>query len=189
MMKVNYSAFDTLSADLPGIGNIQADPLFVRGGYWDDGGTPEDEADDVWVEGDYHLQSEGWSWDVLRGQWTWDEATSPCIDAGHPAVGLGDEPLTLAVDPLNRLGRNIRINMGAYGGTAEASMAPKGWALLNDLDNSGRVTQEDFVLLADRWLSAADALPADTTRDGLVDWADLVLMADQWLHTARWMEN
>jgi len=189
MMQVNYSAFDTLSPDLPGVGNIQADPLFAREGYWDDGGTPGDGADDVWVEGDYHLRSEGWAWDVLGGQWAWDEVTSPCIDAGNPAQALGDEPLTLGVDPLNRFGQNVRVNMGAYGGTAEASMAPEGWAMLSDLDNSGRVTLNDFALLAELWLTALDALPADTTRDGVVDSADLMLMADQWLRTALWLED
>ncbi|MGW8181479.1 MAG: choice-of-anchor Q domain-containing protein, partial [bacterium] len=47
-------------------GNIRQDPLLVNPGYWDDNGTPSDEEDDFWVDGDdYHLQ-----------------ATSPCIDAG-----------------------------------------------------------------------------------------------------------
>lgn len=172
-----------------GIGNISADPLFVREGYWDDGGTPGEAGDDVWVEGDYHLQSEGWSWDVQSGQWMWNEATSPCIDAGHPAMALGDEPLTLAVDLLNRFGTNIRVNMGAYGGTAEASMAPEGWALRSDLDNSGRVTADDLAMVATMWLDAQALLPADTTRDGIVDAADLALMAEEWLKTALRLED
>lgn len=171
------------------LGNISADPLFVREGYWDDGGTPGEAGDDVWVEGDYHLQSEGWSWDVQSGQWMWNEATSPCIDAGHPAMGLGDEPLTLAVDLLNRFGTNVRINMGAYGGTAEASMAPEGWALRSDLDNSGRVTADDLAMVAAMWLDAQALLPADTTRDGIVDAADLTLMADEWLKTALRLQD
>jgi len=52
----------------PGAGNIDADPLFVQPGYWDDNGTPEDTSDDFWVEGDYHL--------------LW---YSPCVNAGDPA--------------------------------------------------------------------------------------------------------
>lgn len=189
MMQVSYSAFDALSPSLMGVGNIEADPLFVREGYWDDGGTPGEAGDDVWVEGDYHLQSEGWSWDVQSGQWMWNEATSPCIDAGHPAMALGDEPLTLAVDLLNRFGTNIRVNMGAYGGTAEASMAPEGWALRSDLDNSGRVTADDLAMVATMWLDAQALLPADTTRDGIVDAADLALMAEEWLKTALRLED
>ncbi len=51
-----------------GAGNIEADPLFVAPGYWDDQGTPEDFSDDLWMPGDYHLR---------LGLWA-----SPCIDAG-----------------------------------------------------------------------------------------------------------
>jgi hypothetical protein len=36
--------------------NIQQDPLFVKKGQWDDKGTPNDPSDDVWIEGNYHLQ-------------------------------------------------------------------------------------------------------------------------------------
>jgi len=35
--------------------NIDADPVFVSPGHWDDSGTPADPADDIWVGGDYHL--------------------------------------------------------------------------------------------------------------------------------------
>ena len=52
----------------PGEGNIEADPLFMQSGYWDDNGTPEDATDDFWVEGDYHLLGD-----------------SPCVNAGDPA--------------------------------------------------------------------------------------------------------
>jgi hypothetical protein len=40
-----------------------------------------------------------------------DAVTSPCIDVGDPATPAGDEPQP----------NGGRINMGAYGGTAEAS--------------------------------------------------------------------
>ena len=45
-------------------GNIDLDPEFVAPGHWDDNGTPGDESDDVWMDGDYHLQP-----------------GSPCIDS------------------------------------------------------------------------------------------------------------
>lgn len=90
-----------------GDGNIDADPLFV-------------------AEGDYHLKSQGWSWNGRQGTWAWDDVTSPCIDAGDPASSIGDEPPCAEGDPLSdRAGANTRIDMGAYGGTAEASLAPK----------------------------------------------------------------
>ncbi len=49
-----------------------------------------------------------------RPRWVEDNVTSPCIDAGDPLSPAGDEP-----EPNGR-----RINMGAYGGTAEASKLP-----------------------------------------------------------------
>lgn len=94
----------------PGDGNIDADPRFVAPGQWTTAG---------WVAGNYHLQSEGRRWDVPSGSWVSDALTSPCIDAGDPAADLLDEPLTI-----DGQGINPRINMGAYGGTAEASLAP-----------------------------------------------------------------
>ncbi len=96
-----------------GEGNISEAPLFV---------DPNND--------DYHLRSEGWRWNESSEQWTWDEVTSRCIDAGNPGLSVGDEPITLDADPLNRFGQNLRINMGGYGGTAEASMPPYDWALL-----------------------------------------------------------
>lgn len=43
--------------------------------------------------------------------WVVDETTSPCIDAGGPDSSIGDEPAS----------HGDRINMGAFGGTPEAS--------------------------------------------------------------------
>jgi hypothetical protein len=94
----------------PGEGNLSADPLFI-------------DADD----GDYHLLSAGWCWSTKTESWTYDYVTSPCIDAGDPDSPLGDELLRVPRDPDNEYGVNLRINMGAYGGTAQASMAPPGW--------------------------------------------------------------
>jgi hypothetical protein len=50
-----------------GTTNIDADPLFSSPGSWDDSGTPDDAADDFWLNGDYHL---------LPG--------SPCVDRVSP---------------------------------------------------------------------------------------------------------
>ncbi len=181
--RVTYSV---IPGGFPGVGNINVNPQFVQSGYRDDNGTTEwwEYEDDIWVPGDYHLKSAGWRWDMASGQWTWDEVTSSCIDAGCPGASLGDEPVTLAVDPLNRLGKNVRVNMGAYGGTVEASMAPPGWMLLCDLDNSLTVDFGDFVLLAEMWLQTAEHLPADVSRDGMVGLDDLARLTEQWLDRA-----
>ena len=53
--------------------------------------------------------------------------TSPCIDAGDPDSPLRNELLSVPRDPDNEWGENLCINMGAYGGTAQASMPPLGW--------------------------------------------------------------
>ncbi|MGE5296042.1 MAG: hypothetical protein ACM3VT_14555, partial [Solirubrobacterales bacterium] len=74
--------------------NIQADPLFV---------DPN--------AGDFHLLSQTGRWDPIGGIRIEDYTTSPCIDAGDPTSAVGHEPTP----------NGGRINLGAYGGTAEAS--------------------------------------------------------------------
>lgn len=98
----------------PGQGNIDADPLFVRLGHWS-GGFGEGEDPDgpgFWVSGDYHLQSQAGRWDPYFTQsWVRDEITSPCVDAGDPDSDYSAEPAP----------NGARINMGAHGGTSQAS--------------------------------------------------------------------
>lgn len=68
-------------------GNIDSDPLFIDPGAWDDRDTPDDPTDDVWRNGDHHLDS-----------------GSPCIDAGTEAIMItedideGPRPLLNAYD-------------------------------------------------------------------------------------------
>jgi hypothetical protein len=154
-----------------GLGNIAGDPLFVDASNMD-----------------YHLKSEGWRWDTVSGQWLQDAVTSPCIDTGNPAMLLGEEPITLDVDPDNLQSENIRINMGAYGETAKASIAPLGWALLSDLDNSGSVEFGDLVVMAGVWLETGQNLPADISRDGTVSMGDLLRLSRDWLKTRTVLE-
>jgi predicted outer membrane repeat protein len=110
---VNYSCIQNWSGSLVGVGNIGDDPLFADPGRWDPNGTSENPSDDFWVDGDYHLQSQAGRWDPNTHAWAEDSATSPCIDAGDPNSPVADEPM-----PNGRW-----INMGAYGGTSEASMS------------------------------------------------------------------
>jgi hypothetical protein len=58
---------------------------------------------------DFHLKSTGGHWN--GSTWVYDDATSPCIDAGDPAFDYTNEP-----EP-----NGGRINLGAYGNTKEAS--------------------------------------------------------------------
>ncbi|MBP7050470.1 MAG: hypothetical protein KBE65_05605 [Phycisphaerae bacterium] len=94
-----------------GEGNIDVGPWFADAGCWDPNGTPDDPNDDFFVAGDYHLKSQAGRWDPVSGNWVLDDVPSPCIDAGDPNSPVGDEP-----EP-----NGGRINLGAYGGTAEAS--------------------------------------------------------------------
>jgi hypothetical protein len=95
--------------------NMSVDPCFVEIGHWDPNGTPGNLDDDVWIAGDYHLKSSAGRWDPVVENWVTDDVTSPCIDAGDPEMPVGDEP-----EP-----NGGRINMGAYGGTSEASLSPQ----------------------------------------------------------------
>lgn len=100
----------------PDFGNTYSDPLFARGGCWvdpDDAGVvlPHEDGRAVWREGDYHLKSAAGRWDPTADAWRCDETTSPAIDAGYSESDLGHEPIP----------NGGRINMGVYGGTAEAS--------------------------------------------------------------------
>jgi hypothetical protein len=188
---VNYCCIQGLTGTLGGLGNICADPCFVEAGRWVDANDPNvivepNDPNAVWLDGDYHLKSEGWYWNMDANQWDWDEVTSRCIDAGNPGSPLGDEALTLDVDPLNRFGENLRVNMGAYGGTAEASMPPYHWALLADLNNDGTVSFVDVGHYAQYWLDAGSELPADLDRDGTVDLTDYALLGQDYLLETSW---
>ncbi len=119
-MNVSVSYSNTLGG-WPGEGNLDVDPLFAAPGYWD-----ADE--DVWVDGDYHLRSQAGRWDPVTQSWVQDDVTSPCIDAGDPTAPVGDEPL-----PNGGI-----VNLGTYGGTAEAS---KSWFGGPTLDMLPRVAR------------------------------------------------
>ncbi len=99
-----------------GVGNINADPLFVHQGQWMDAEDPfvlcdPTDPNTVWDMGDYHLLSQTGRWDPAAMSWLCDGATSPCIDAGDPAGSTGDEP-----SPNGGI-----VNLGVYGATTEAS--------------------------------------------------------------------
>ena len=80
-----------------GEGNITADPLFV---------DPEN--------GDYHIRSERGRYWPEHDIWVLDKVTSPCVDGGDPDADTSNEPMP----------NGGRINIGAYGGTLEASLSP-----------------------------------------------------------------
>jgi hypothetical protein len=164
-----------------GPGNIDTDPCFVLLGYW-----IMDEM--TLIEGDYHLGSEGWRWNTDSKSWTYDYITSRCIDAGNPGSPLRGELMSVPRDPDNVWGINLRINMGAFGGTSQASMPPHDWALLADLNNDGTANFVDFAYQAQDWLITAPEQPGDLNRDGVLNTMDLALLAEEWLKMTVWAE-
>ena len=164
---MDYCCVQDLTSTLGGIGNIGSDPMFVDPNI-----------------ADYHLRSQGWRWNGGQERWTHDSETSPCIDAGNPGRALGEEPKTVPEDPNNLSAANTRIDMGAYGGTAEASMAPPGWMLPADMTNDRRVDWLDLAHLAADWATTGESMPGDLSRDGAIGGADLALLGNQWRHAA-----
>jgi hypothetical protein len=120
----------TIEAD-SGQNNIYTDPLFA---------DPNN--------GDYHLLSERGRYWPEHNVWVLDNVTSPCVDGGDPAEDASGE----------RMPNGGLINMGAYGGTAYASMSEMPW------------------------------LDPDVNRDGIVDASDLSELVDKWLEAAGWNE-
>ena len=89
--------FCNVRGGFPGQGNINIDPQFV---------DPNN--------GDFHLKSQAGRWDTASETWVIDTISSPCIDAGDPNTPIASE----------RFPNGDRINIGAYGGTTEASLSP-----------------------------------------------------------------
>lgn len=115
-----------------GMGNIGDDPLFA---------AP--------LHGDFHLRSQRGRFMVFKGGFgpaeelrVSDEQTSPCIDAGDPGIDFSAEPA-----PNGR-----RINMGAYGGTYQASASF--WKMSSDENRDFVVDVRDLKLIIGHWLEA-----------------------------------
>ena len=131
----------------PGEGNLDVDPYFVLLGYWDLNGTPEDTADDFWVDGDYHLQSQAGRWEHESQTWIQDDVTSLCIDTGDPNGPIGTEPFP----------NGGRLNMGAYGAGDKAGKSYFGepvceTIIAGDINGDGIVDDEDLAILNSHWM-------------------------------------
>ena len=123
-------SYSNIGGGWPGEGNIDANPLFADGDA-----------------GDFHLKSQAGRWLSDDGRWTMDDVTGPCIDAGDPLAPIGLEPFP----------NGGRVNMGAFGGTAEASKSYFGGPVCEtivagDIDGDCRVDFRDMSILLLRWL-------------------------------------
>jgi len=121
--------------------------------------------------GDYHLQSQIGRWDPNTQTWVTDANTSLCIDAGN-----SNSDWTAELWPHGK-----RINMGAFGGTAEASMSPSDAGNIADLNNDDSVDFQDHAYFANGWKKEQILLPEDLDRNGIVDFNDLQNFTDNWL--------
>ncbi len=135
------ASYCNIEGGWPGTGNIDADPCF---------------ADPCNV--DCHLKSQGGRWDANEGGWRMDDVTSLCIDAGDPIAPIGLEPFP----------NGGRINMGAYGGTAEASKSyfgepPCEVIVAGDINGDCNVNFLDFRIMALHWLEGSSPGCAVTT--------------------------
>lgn len=123
------ASYSNIEGGWEGEGNIDVDPCFADA----DGG-------------DFHLKSQAGGWDPNEERWTTDETTSPCIDAGDPMTSVRFEPF-----PNGGI-----VNMGAYGGTAQASKSyfgnpPCQTVMAGDVNGDCEINFEDFRLMALHW--------------------------------------
>ncbi|MCK4887780.1 MAG: right-handed parallel beta-helix repeat-containing protein [Planctomycetes bacterium] len=117
----------------PGVGNINADPLFADAN-----------------NSDYHLLSQAGRWDSADELWVRDDVSSPCIASGDPADWIGDEPA----------GNGGRINMGYFGGTSQASKADYCVGVMpGDVNRDCLVNFIDFALMTSDWLGSTIEQP------------------------------
>jgi len=134
-------------------GNIDADPLFA---------DPNND--------DFHLKSAAGRWDPNSKTWVLDDVTSLCIDAGDP-----NSDWTAELWPHGK-----RINMGAYGGTSQASRSLSDAGNVADLNRDGIVDSADMRIMVDHWgtdepLCDIGPMPFG---DGIVDVQDLIVLAE-----------
>lgn len=122
--------FSCVQQDSEGEGSISRDPLFAD-----------------FAGGDYHLLSERGRYVAAYKLWSFDTQTSPCIDAGDPSLDVGAE----------RMPNGGRIDMGAFGGTPEASMSD--WPLAGDINRDGVVNFADLAILCQDWLKQLPGSP------------------------------
>jgi len=101
---------------------------------------------------------------------TWSTLTSRCIDRGDPTSDW-----TAELWPHGQ-----RINMGAYGGTPEASKSPSTVGNPADFNHDGFVDELDMRLFSFKWLIEEVLLPEDLNSSGFVDFFDYAIFGNEW---------
>lgn len=151
------------------------DPVYVYRGnvwliWWDSLVNSDPQFADP-DRADYHLMSQAGRWDPNGPSWVADDISSLCIDAGDP-----DSAWVPEIWPHGK-----RINMGAYGGTPEASLSVSLVGRPCDLSGDDFVDGEDVAMFGEMWRTEKSPVSADLDQDGLVDFRDLSILAECWL--------
>jgi predicted outer membrane repeat protein len=154
--------FDGIYADLSilqknwqnGTGIIVADPCFAD------------------PNNDCHLKSQTGRWEPISRTWVKDDVTSIAIDAGDP-----NSDWTKELWPHGK-----RINLGAYGGTPEASMSLSAVGNIANLDNDpcDIVDFYDLAAFFEKWCYQEDLLAEDLDRNGRVDFNDFAIFGNEY---------
>jgi hypothetical protein len=132
--------------------NIDTDPMFVRPGHWDDNDTPNDELDDIWIDGDYRLQ--------------WE---SPCINAGDR---LDETVLDLAGKP--------RVLQGLVDMGALETPFPGDSDWDDDVDTLDLLSLAGQWLIQ-RSDETQPPLDTDLNYDDIVNLSDLTIFSESWM--------
>ncbi len=146
--RFDYCCVQGWTGQFAGVGTIDAHPFFAKEGLWTNGNEGGFGTGRIfhWKSSDYRLMSQGGRWDPDYNIWVKDWITSPCIDTGDPYGPIGSEPFP----------NGGVVNMGAYGGTAEAS---KSWfgkpvcevIMAGDINGDCTVDLADFAILCRNW--------------------------------------
>jgi len=73
-----------------------------------------------------------------------------------------------------------RVNIGAFGGTPQASMSESEVGNIADLDPNGSVNWGDLKILTNKWFVEELLLSEDLNRDGTVNSKDYAVFANNW---------
>lgn len=113
---------------------------------------------------DYHLKTEQTLGRYTPAGWTSDTESSPLLDAGDPASDVSAEPAP----------NGGRVNIGMYGGTAEASKAlDRPWLRAVSYADAGSVGNETATL---RWIAGGGltgTVRVAVSRDGGTTWSNV----------------
>lgn len=139
----------------------------IAGVWLEQGNLPEDLNNNGMVDwSDLVLLTQYYLASSFEDGWVPDANTSPCIDAGDPNSDWSAEPWP-----------NVnRINMGAYGGTAQASKSGN----IADLNIDGIVNFLDLAEMGRIW-GENNEIIEDLNGNGTVETGDIYIMAENWL--------